>query len=240
MKLIKRNVTKIILLLLIIITIVLLFLKYYLSTNQEEIKPVEENLEVLKNTKEEKIEKTTKVYIDIKGAINKPGVYELDSNKKVIDVVNLAGGLTNQADTTYINLAKKVTDEMVVIIYTKEEIKKAKEKEKLSIANDNICICPKIENDACLKNETSTSKNSSSKNNNTSKDTITSTPNSLININTATKEELQNLSGVGESKAQAIIDYRIKNGNFTKVEDILNVTGIGESIYEKIKDNITV
>ena len=75
--------------------------------------------------------------------------------------------------------------------------------------------------------------------------TITSSNNSStstekININTATLEELQTLSGIGESKAKAIIEYREENGNFSKPEDILNVSGIGESVYEKIKDNITV
>ena len=61
-----------------------------------------------------------------------------------------------------------------------------------------------------------------------------------INLNTATMEELQTLSGIGESKAQAIIDYREENGQFSKPEDILEVSGIGETLYEKIKDNITV
>ena len=59
-----------------------------------------------------------------------------------------------------------------------------------------------------------------------------------ISINTATKEELMKLSGIGESKANAIIKFREENGNFTKIEDIMNVSGIGESAFEKIKDDI--
>ena len=62
----------------------------------------------------------------------------------------------------------------------------------------------------------------------------------LININTATSEELQSLSGIGQAKAEAIIAYREDNGDFTSIEDITNVSGIGESTYEKIKDQITV
>ena len=61
-----------------------------------------------------------------------------------------------------------------------------------------------------------------------------------ININTATTEELQALSGIGETKAQAIVDYRTQNGKFETIEDLKNVSGIGDSTFEKIKENITV
>ena len=61
---------------------------------------------------------------------------------------------------------------------------------------------------------------------------------SLISINGATKEELMELSGIGAGKANAIIEYREKNGRFDKIEDIMNVSGIGESVYSKIKDYI--
>ncbi|WP_335869297.1 helix-hairpin-helix domain-containing protein [Bacillus sp. 2205SS5-2] len=60
-----------------------------------------------------------------------------------------------------------------------------------------------------------------------------------ININKASKEELETLSGVGPSKAEAIINHREEEGLFKSVEDILNVTGIGEKMYEKIKDEIS-
>ena len=63
--------------------------------------------------------------------------------------------------------------------------------------------------------------------------------NKLVNINTCTKEELLTLSGIGESKANAIISYREENGGFKTIEDLLNVSGIGNSIYEKIKNYIT-
>ena len=64
--------------------------------------------------------------------------------------------------------------------------------------------------------------------------------NSLININTSTKEQLQTLNGIGESKANSIIDYRTQNGPFKTIEDIKNVSGISETLYDKIKDFITV
>lgn len=62
----------------------------------------------------------------------------------------------------------------------------------------------------------------------------------LVNINTATLEDLQNISGVGPSKAEAIIAYREENGRFQAIEDITKVSGIGEKSFEKIKSSITV
>ena len=64
--------------------------------------------------------------------------------------------------------------------------------------------------------------------------------NGKININTATSEELQSLSGIGESKAKAIIEYRNTNGPFNSIEEIINVSGISENLFAKIKENITV
>lgn len=62
----------------------------------------------------------------------------------------------------------------------------------------------------------------------------------LININTATAEDLQTLSGIGEVRAKAIVEYRTQNGNFSKIEDIKNVSGIGDATFSNIKSMITV
>ena len=86
-------------------------------------------------------------------------------------------------------------------------------------------------NNACIKEDDEKSKLDNNENSKT---------NSKININTATKEELLLLNGIGEAKAEAIIEYRTKNGNFTNVEDIKNVSGIGDAAFEKIKDQITL
>lgn len=156
-----------------------------------------------------------KIKIDIKGAIKRPGIYELDKDTRVIDAINISGGLLNNADTSTINLSKKLTDEMVIIIYTKEEIEKNKKQEIQTVYIEKECICPKLE-----ENDAEISK--------------------LININIASLDELQTLNGVGESKAQQIIEYRENIAPFTKIEDVMNVTGIGKTLFEKFKDQITI
>jgi len=67
-----------------------------------------------------------------------------------------------------------------------------------------------------------------------------SAENGLVNLNTATVEQLMELPGIGESKAVGILEYRARVGQFTAIEEIRNVSGIGEAMYEKIKDKITV
>ena len=148
----------------------------------------------------------------------------MNSSSRVIDVIEKAGGLTENANTTVINLSKKITDEMVIIIYSNEEVanfSKTKEVEKQVQEN---CIKPNeqsLKNDACIsKDETQSS--------------------TKISINTATLEELQTLPGIGEEKAKNIISYREENGPFTAIEDLTKITGIGESIFAKIKENITL
>ena len=231
---IKRNIKKITIALIIITIISLIGIKYYLDTHKEDdIVEEEKTIELKPQKKEEEII-TDKIYVDIKGAVKIPGVYELEKNTRTNKLIEKAGGLTEEADTTYINLAKKLQDEMVVIIYTKDQIKKAKEKETLAPKEiNNTCICPKITNDVCITKE-----NTTEKTNNNKEEQITQT--NKININTASEEDLQTLTGIGASKAKAIIEYREQNGPFNKPEDITNVSGIVESAYEKIKDNITV
>lgn len=190
----------------------------------------EEVVEIFKeevNIKEEKIEDLPKnekennstIMVDIKGMVHNPGVYEVESTKRVNDVINMAGGLTEDADTSNINLAKIVKDEMTIIIYSKEEVL---EKYKSEVC---VCDCPYITNDSCIDNVIENSEEDSS---------------GLININTADKEKLMSLPSLGEAKAKSIIEYRKKNGNFASIEKIMEVSGIGEAIFEKIKDYITV
>ena len=179
------------------------------------------------NLEENKESKVAKYYIDIKGFVKKPGVYEVTADNIVNDCIKLAGGLLKNADTTTINLSKKVSSEMVIYIPKKEEVIK-------TTTNTTVTKDQEIPNDAVVSDNNKS-------NSSISKDNNTQTPNrTLVNINTATIQELTTLSGIGDAKAQDIIDYRTLNGNFKTIEDIKNVSGIGEALYAKIKDYITV
>lgn len=230
MKKIKKYFKLIIILLIIILVIGYIIIKLYLNKNDSvEVVLDEFDLEFNENinVKEDVTFDSNKIfYVDIKGAVQNPGVYEIEENKKVIDVINLAGGFTANADTSLINLAKKVSDEMVIIIYTVEEVKNSKEPEAVIKIIEKECVCPEINNDACI-------------NNGISNETETGDL-GVVNINTASLDELLTLTGIGESKANAIIEYRESFGRFTTKEDIMKVDGIGEFLYEKIKENITV
>ena len=189
-------------------------------------KDKKEETEVVIKKKEKQASSEIYFKVDIKGQVNNPGIYSLKEGSRVIDVIEASGGLTENANTTVINLSKKIEDEMVIIIYSNEEVNnfsKTKEVEKQVIEK---CIKKdenSLQNDACINQSNEQS----------------NTDNNLININTATQEELMTLSGIGESKAKDIITYRSENA-FTSIEDIKNVPGIGESLFAKIKENITV
>lgn len=222
MTFLKKHKGKIFILIFILFTLFAIYDAYYVETEQVEevtIQKQEKTEEKNEQTKE------TKILVDVKGEINTPGVYELTSNNTVMDAINKAGGLTKQSDTSNINLSKKLEDEMVIIVYSKSEIKNMQEEDKIK--------CPPC-NNACVTEEDEKAKLDTDKNESTD------TPSGKVNINTASSETLQTLDGIGEAKAKAIIEYRDKNGDFKNIEDIKNVSGIGDSIYEKIKNNITV
>ena len=211
---------------LIIISIIIgLTIFYYQKNNKKEKKKeiveVEEKDDLkIKEKAKEKIEIEYKV--DIKGAINVPGIYSMKSTSRVIDVINEAGGLTEMADTSVINLSKKIIDEMVIIIYTKDQVanfKKVKEEEKIVQDKCNQVDENSLKNDACIKTEEITTK---------------------ISINNSTKDQLMTLQGIGEAKANDIIKYREENGPFNSIEDIKKVPGIGDNLFAQIKEDITL
>ncbi len=169
------------------------------------------------------------IYVDIKGEVNLPGTYLIKSNSRVKDVIDMAGGLTDKADTSVVNLSKKVEDEMVIIIYSKWEVSnfiKTKEQETAAIEACKYSENYQLQNDACIDGN---------KSQNNESDTSTT-----ISLNKATKEELMTLSGIGEAKALDIIDYRTSNGGFKNIEEIKNIKGIGDSIFDKIKNRLTL
>jgi len=225
MKVIRKIIYPLTIMLLIFIFICIFCVKNNLNKNKYD------DIEVVTNIvkEENKIKEETKnitYNVDIKGAVKNPGVYKIPSDLTVNDAIILAGGLTKEADTSVTNLAKKVTDEMVIIIYTKNEVKNSNIVDTVIKVVEKECICPNIQNDGCLNTEI--------------KDNISNNENnSLVNINTASVEELQIISGIGESKAKSIVEYRKNNGLFKSIEDIKNVEGIGDKLYETIKVYIT-
>lgn len=202
--------------------------------NKEENENVENEISLIENDETMAddvitIENNYKVRIDVKGAVKSPGVYELESDARVIDAINLAGGLKSNASTKYLNLSRKVTDEMIIYVYTSTQVKNMSVSEIIK----EECKCLGTDCSSCAgANIIVNDSNSSTTNNEVSRE--------KISINNGTKEELMTLSGIGESKALAIIEYRNANNGFKSLEDIMNVSGIGESAYSKIKDYITL
>ena len=210
--LIKKHKLPIILILIILVLLIILILK----PKNDYINDIIINEEIPK----EDLNSTIKV--DIKGMVENSGVYEVDSNSRVIDVIEKAV-LKDNANTDYLNLSKKLKDGDVIIIYSNDYIESLKKENIVYI--ELPCECPDNINTACIKDEIVNEE--ISKNNNT-----------LVSINKATKEELMTLPGIGESKAISIIKYREDNNGFKELEEIMNVSGIGESAYEKIKERI--
>lgn len=192
----------------------------------------------------ENVEPVLKMFrVDIKGAVKNPGVYELVEGSIINNVIELAGGLKSTANTKYLNLSKKITDEMVINVFTSSEIKKMTEEEVKVIVEE--CICDTEETIQCdgssiIEVGDKTEDKNEVNNNDSSEENMGSENNTKININTASLEELMTLNGVGEAKAKAIIEYRNTSGGFKTLEEIKNVSGIGDAAYNKIKDNITI
>ena len=156
------------------------------------------------------------------GAVVNPGVYYLEDDLRLVDAVDAAGGFTEDADRSYVNLAASVQDGQRLRIPTVSEVAEAEnvtdKPSELSIQVQSYDI-----------NETHEQGGIESDSNN-----------GLININTATSEELKTLPGIGDGIAGRIIDYRNENGKFSCVEDIMKVSGIKDKLFSKIKDHITV
>lgn len=204
----------------IFISLVLLLIYYFFFYNIKDDVIVNDNIEI-SNTNE--IDNSNNdIYVDIKGQVAVPGVYSFKSvnNARINDLIVKAGGLTKEADTSTINLSKKLEDEMTIIIYSKKEIQNyVKTQDEL---NKKLELCEtKLKNNACINEKKEVQSNSK------------------ININKASLSELITIPNIGETKAKAIIEYRNKT-KFNKIEDIKNVPGIGENLFANIKENITV
>ena len=214
------------LVLLLVIGFVFIYKNFTADDNEDE--------NIVLNTKndtkkDEEEEEEIYYQVDIKGEVINPGIYTVKEGSRVIDVIRLAGDLTEVADTSVLNLSKKVKDEMVIIVYSYDEVENftaTKEKEEIE---QEACLSQNgIQNDACIKDSTDDTSSSS---------VVIS---GKVSLNTATLDELMTLPGIGESKAQAIIEYREEVGAFQNIEELKEVSGIGDAIFDQIKENITI
>lgn len=156
------------------------------------------------------------LYVYICGQVKNPGVYSLETGKRVNDAVNLAGGFTKEADTTSLNLARQIVDGEQIYVMSKQEA---------ATSQTTAMWMPNSGESISGEGTFSTSD---------MKDTKTK-----VNINTASREELMTLSGIGQAKADSIIAYRQTNGPFQNIEEIKQIEGIKDGIFLKIKDQIT-
>lgn len=219
---------KIIILASCLLVLLLGLFSFYLINNEYKTEEKEIKIEeVVKESKQEEENVDTKIFVDIKGEVVNPGVYELELGSKVIDAINASGGLTESAYTRYLNLSKKLKDEDVIIVNNLSEIESIKESKNKEVIKETSNSVSLDINDV-ITNDYESEEDNSDK-------TIV-----LVNINTANVEELTTINGIGESTAKKIIDYREKNGIFESIEDIQNVSGIGEKKYEQIKESITI
>ena len=164
-----------------------------------------------------------KVYVC--GAVKNPDVYTLGADLRMIDAVNAAGGFREDAGEEYLNLAAKITDGQKIYIPTVTEIEEA--------------FAENGDTYASIVNITSNSPGIKSVDSAVSGNGQQSTD-GMVNINTASRETLMTIPGIGQSKADLIIAYREENGGFSSIEDIMLVRGIKEGLFNKVKDRICV
>lgn len=149
----------------------------------------------------------SKIVVDIKGAVKAPKEYELKAGSRVRDLIEIAGGLTPEADEEKIYFSKILEDEQCIKIYKIGE----------EVLDSEIEVEEQQE-----------------------KDTGAVDSKGKININKATVDELMTIPGIGQVKAQSIVDYRNENGKFNSVDELTNITGIGVKTLEKLRDKVDI
>ncbi|MEF9940760.1 MAG: helix-hairpin-helix domain-containing protein [Lachnospiraceae bacterium] len=176
------------------------------------VEELKEEKEIKKEIKkEEKDKNTTTIFVYICGAVVTEGVYELPNGSRLYEGILKAGGMKAEAAKTYLNQAEVLEDGQRVYVPATEEV-------------------------AILEQESTDLVQSAEE----EKPTTLKDRERKVNLNTATKEELMTLTGIGETKAESIIRYREENGRFTAIEDLKSIVGIKDGVFHKIKDMIIV
>ena len=225
MEFLKKNILICIIAIITIISGIYFMIEQKTSQNNiviENTNLEENDDEIIETKKDNKIEDDTieenKIYVYVTGEIKNNGIVILNNGARISDAIEAAGGLTENADISEINMVYELQDGIKLSIPNKQQIE---ENEKFNYiitnSNDN-------------QNEETIIKNTSENKEN----------NDLININNATQTELETLPGIGPSLALNIINYRKENGRFSSIDEIKNVKGIGDSKYENIKRYICI
>lgn len=154
------------------------------------------------------------LYIYVCGAVQTPGVYSLREGSRVYEAIELAGGFSGEADTQWLNQAELLQDGQKLYVFTKSE---TAEMEHQGMSAADRQTGSSVESGITVQAD-----------------------DGKVNLNTADKETLMTLPGIGEAKAEAVIQYRTEHGAFQSIEEIQNISGIKEAVFSKIKDRITV
>ncbi len=143
------------------------------------------------------------VYVYVCGAVNTPGVYELDKQARVFEAVQAAGGMSEDASAASVNLARTVADGEQIYVPSGDEA----QMQGAGVGENSVA---------------------------------TGAEQGKININTASREELMTLTGIGEAKAESILSYREEHGRFESIEELMEIEGIKEGVFGKIKEDIMI
>lgn len=164
------------------------------------------------------------IYVDVCGAVANPGVFQLEAGSRVFQAIEAAGGYLPEAVPNCVNRAGVLTDGQQLYILTQQEM----EQQGLSAAEMVNASDGQMAGNAGTGTTVETASADTGQQDN------------RININTADETQLTTLTGIGATRAQAIIAYRQENGPFAAIEEIMNVQGIKEGTFAKIKDEIVV
>lgn len=150
------------------------------------------------------------IYVYVCGAVNTPGVYTMQEGSRICDLFETAGGLTKDAADSYWNQARILVDGEMIYVPTRKEAEERTVEERAAAGS--------------ITGITATDNKEDGK----------------VNLNTASKEELMTLPGIGEARALAILSYRQENGGFSSIEDLKKIAGIKDGIFSRIKDYIRI
>ena len=158
------------------------------------------------------------IVIHVCGEVKNPGVYRMEEGSRIYEALEQAGGFTDKAAPDFLNMAQILEDGMKLTVPDEETVRQIESNQSLGTAGLSQV-------GAVIQGGSASAGNRQS---------------DKVNINTASKEQLMTLKGIGEARAEDIISHRERSGSFQTIEDIMKVSGIKEAAFQKIKENITV